>query len=117
MLKHVEFPRSLWPAEEVVGLPSLVVFSDGSVLAFGACAYIRWQLASGGYWTQLIMAKCKVAPKHIVSIPRMELNGAVLGNRMKNFLVKDTNLEFGTIYHLVDSSTVLGYLQKECGKF
>ena len=117
LLKDIEFPRSLWPSAEVIGLPTLVVFSDGSTLAYGACAYIRWKLASGGYWTQLIMAKCKVGPKHIVSIPRMELNGAVLSNRIKNFLVKETNLVFGTVYHLVDSSTVLGYLQKECGKF
>ena len=47
----------------------------------------------------------------------MELNGAVMGNRMKNFLIKDTNLEFGEVYQLVDSSTVLGYVQKECGNF
>ena len=55
-LEELRFPRSLWPAEEVVGLPVLVVFSDGSLLAFGAAAYIRWELKSGGYWTRLIMA-------------------------------------------------------------
>ena len=63
------------------------------------------------------MAKSRIAPKKIVSIPRMELNGAVIGNRMKNFILKDTNLEFACVYQLVDSSTVLGYVQKECGVF
>ena len=116
-LKDLEFHRSLWPNEEVLGLPSLVIFSDGSKLAFGAVAYIRWQLKSGGYWSRFLMAKCKIAPKGIVSIPRMELNGAVLGNRMRNFLIKETNLKFGQVYQLVDSSTVLGYVQKECGNF
>ena len=114
---QVEFHRSLWPEEEVVGDPILVVFSDGSVLAYGAAAYIRWKLASGGYWTRLIMAKGKIAPKNMVSIPRMELNGAVVGNRVKNFLVNETNLRFEKVYHLVDSSTVLGYIHKECGRF
>ena len=66
------------PEEEVVGLPMLIVFSDGALLAYGAAAYIRWELASGGYWVQLIMAKCKIAPKHILSVPKMELNGADL---------------------------------------
>ena len=116
-LVDLRFPRSLWPEEETVGLPVLVVFSDGAALAYGAAAYIRWELKSGGFWTRLIMAKCKIAPKNILSIPRMELDGSLMGNRMKNFLVKDTNLEFAKIYHLVDSSTVLGYLQKESGNF
>ena len=112
---ELSFPRSLWPNEEVKGLPILIVFSDGSLLAFGAVAYIRWELKSGGFWTRLIMAKCKIAPKNMLSVPRMELNGAVLGNRIKNFILKDTNLKFSKTYQLVDSSTVLGYVHKECG--
>ena len=60
-LEDVKFPRSLWPDEEVEGLPILVIFSDGSLLAFGAVAYIRWKLKDGGYWTRIIMAKCKIA--------------------------------------------------------
>ena len=41
-LGEVSFPRSLWPDKEVIGQPILVVFSDGSMVAFGAAAYIRW---------------------------------------------------------------------------
>ena len=53
-LVDLEFPRSLWPAEETVGQPWLIIFSDGSSLAFGAVAYIRWELKSGGYWSRMI---------------------------------------------------------------
>ena len=116
-LGDVTFPRSLWPDEDVVGLPSLVIFTDGSVSAYGAVAYIRWKLSSGQFWSRLIMAKGKIGPKNIISIPRMELNGAVVGNRIANFLKKETNLQFGEVYFLVDSSTILGYLNKECGVF
>lgn len=63
------------------------------------------------------MAKCKIAPKHILSVPKMELNGADLNNRVKNFIIKDTNLKFSKVYQFVDSSTVLGYLHKQCGVF
>ena len=63
------------------------------------------------------MAKCRVAPKNVVPIPRMELNGSVVGSRMRNFVLKDTNLKFGKVFHFVDSSTVLGYIQKESGHF
>ena len=87
-LQDIEFSRSLWPEEEVVGQPSLVIFSDGSAVAFGAVGYIRWELKNGGYWTTLIMAKGKIAPKGMISIPRMELNGSLMGNRIRNFLQK-----------------------------
>ena len=116
-LEDAAFPRSLWPEDEVVGLPILVIFTDGAALAFGAVAYIRWRLASGQFWTRIIMAKGKIAPKKILSIPRMELNGALLGNRLTDFLCKETNFKFEKVYHLVDSSTVLGYVNKECGVF
>ena len=52
-LGDVNFLRSLWPDEEVTGLPMLIIFSDGFVLAFGAVAYIRWELKRGGFWTRL----------------------------------------------------------------
>ena len=116
-LGELRFPRSLWPDQEVIGSPVLIVFSDGALLSYGTAAYIRWELKSGGYWTRLIMAKSKIAPKNILSIPRMELNGAVMNNRVKNFLLKDTNLNFSTVYQFVDSSTVLGYLHKESGVY
>ena len=32
-------------------------------------------------------------------------------------LLKETNLKFAKVYQLVDSSTVLGYVNKECGNF
>ena len=52
--------------------------------------------------------------KTVVLIPRMKLNGAVVGTRIKKFLLKETSMKFEKV-HLVDSSTVLGYVQKESG--
>ena len=68
-LENLEFERSLWPKEKVVGKPELIVFSDGSILAFGTVAYIRWKLDTGSWWTNLIMAKSKIAPKNRITIP------------------------------------------------
>ena len=48
-LETLTFPRSLWPAEETIGKPDLVCFSDGSISAFGTVVYIRWQLQTGGW--------------------------------------------------------------------
>ena len=100
-----------------MGSPILIIFSDGSISAYGVAAYTRWELRGGGFWSRLIMSKSKLSPKHIVSINRMELCGAWAGNRIRNFIQKETNLVFSKVYHLVDSSTVLGYVHKECGVF
>ena len=116
-LSALRVPRSLWPEGEVVGSPILIIFSDGSISAYGVAAYTRWELRGGGFWSRLIMSKSKLSPKHIVSINRMELCGAWAGNRIGNFIQKETNLVFSKVYHLVDSSTVLGYVHKECGVF
>ena len=115
-LETLEFSRSLWPQDKTVGDPELIIFSDGSVLAFGTTAYIRWKLESGQWWSTLIMSKSKIAPKHRITIPRLELNGAVLAKRLKEFIVGELDIKFSSIYHLVDSSTVLGYLHKSDSK-
>ena len=60
-----------------------------------------------------MMSKSKIGPKNRVSIPRMELDGAILAKRLREFILETLNLRFANIYHLVDSSTVLGYLHKE----
>ena len=46
-VNHVKIPRSLWPEEDILGSPIVVIFSDGSISACGAAAYIRWTLKGG----------------------------------------------------------------------
>jgi len=62
------------------------------------------------------MCKCKIAPKNRSTVPRLELNGAVLAKRIREFLVDQMDVAFDRIYHLVDSSTVLGYVHKSDAK-
>ena len=111
-LENILFPRSLVPCEETEGRPDLVIFSDGSVSAFGSVSYIRWKLTAGGYWTSLILSKSKIAPRNRLTVPRLELNGAVLSKRLEEFVHSSLDLDFGNVYHMVDSSTVLGYIHK-----
>ena len=64
----------------------------------------------------MVMSKSKIAPRNRLSVPRLELNGAVLSKRLEEFLVSHLEQEFDNIYHLVDSSTVLGYVHKADSK-
>ena len=70
-------------------------------------------MASGGYWSKIVLSKGKIGPKSRITIPRMELNGAVINKRLAEFVVGAVNIKFGRVIHLVDSSTVLCYLHKE----
>ena len=115
-LDQVDFDRSLYPQEETIGNPWLVTFSDGSIKAFAAAVYIRWQLKLGGFWSTLVTSKSKIAPKNRISIPRLELNGAVLNKRLTEFVRQSLHLEFEREIHLVDSSTALGLIHKEDSK-
>ena len=62
------------------------------------------------------MSKSKIAPKNRITVPRLELNGAVLAKRVREFLVDQLDMNFTKVYHLVDSSTVLGYVHKADAK-
>ena len=48
-IENTNFPRCLRP-EDVISEPMLIVFSDGSKEAFGACVYIRWKVGTGPFW-------------------------------------------------------------------
>ena len=80
-LNGITFERCLTPPG-AVGLPVLCIFSDASNEAFGSCAYARWQKSNKWYDVRFIAAKSRVTPLKRLTIPRLELQGAVLASRL-----------------------------------
>ena len=73
-LYHVEslyFPRCVKPIDATEELPWLIVFSDGSQIAYDACAYIRWKTKDGRCESFLLAAKNRIAPTRQLTIPRL----------------------------------------------
>ena len=116
LIESLAFPRCLRP-DLCPCNPWLLLLSDGSSLAYGCAAYLRWQLPDNSVNVCLIMSKCRIAPLHQVSIPRMELNGAVLSKRMRVCIEKEMRFKFERIIHLVDSETVLNMIHKTSCRF
>ncbi|XP_033730738.1 uncharacterized protein LOC117320185 [Pecten maximus] len=112
VVETLEFPRCIKP-DCVKGNPILIVFSDGSKEAFGACAYIRWETRNEIVSTNLIAAKNRIAPTRQLSIPRLELCGAVIGVRLREKLLNGSKLRFERVFHIVDSMIVQAQIQKE----
>ena len=106
------FERCIKPAN-ARGDPILVIFSDGSEVAYGACAYARWNTTDNSYESRLIISKNRLSPVKKMSIDRVELCGAVLNKRLKTFIEKESRYKFTKFYHIVDSQIVYGMVQKE----
>ena len=95
----------------------LVIFSDGSESAYGACAYVRRVLAGGGFGSSLVMSKNHLAPIKKMSIDRIELRGAVLRKRLKQLMEKESRYRFPKCFHIVDSQIVHAMVRKESYRF
>ena len=115
-LNGVWFDRCLTPPN-AIGQPVLCVFSDASEDAFGACAYARWQLSTGGFNARFIAAKSRVAPLKKLTIPRLELQGAVLASRLGKTILKESRLKFEKSVFFLDSKIVLAWICSETRRF
>ena len=80
-LNGVFFERCILP-QVTVDPPTLCVFADASRDAFGTCAYLRSETSSGEVNVKFVAAKSRVAPLKELTIPRLELQAAVLASRL-----------------------------------
>ncbi|XP_071127721.1 uncharacterized protein [Mytilus edulis] len=82
------------------------VFTDSSMKAYGACAYI---VANGK--SSLIMAKNRVAPLKQLTIPRLELMAAVIGSRLLAHIRNTLQITRAVLWS--DSQIVLTWLSSK----
>ena len=111
-MEDIRFARSTKP-DGAKGQPILIIFSDASEQAFGACAYIRWELEEGGFESRLLLAKSRLAPLKKITTVRLELNAALLSARLKEFIHKEISYSFARTYLIVDSEIVRAMTQRD----
>ena len=111
-MEGIQFERCTKPSNST-GDPILIFFSDASGDAYVVCAYLRYELNDGSFQSRLVMSKSRLAPLRIISIVRLELCGALLQARLKEFLNKESRIKIAKLYHIVDSQIVRAMVQKE----
>lgn len=80
-IKDLHIPRNAVPETEH-GQFELLGFSDASEKAYGACIYAISRKKNSKMHAHLICAKSRVAPLKKQSLPRLELEGALLLTRL-----------------------------------
>ncbi|XP_047527076.1 uncharacterized protein LOC125064193 [Vanessa atalanta] len=91
-------------------------FSDASISAYGACVYLRSIDSNGNVVVRLLCSKSKVNPSKPITIPRLELLGALLAARLCKSVLESLRCNITRIVHWCDSSVVLGWLNTSPNK-
>ncbi|XP_078797113.1 uncharacterized protein LOC144989073 [Oryzias latipes] len=118
-LPQIVFSRPYLPASEAASVArrELHVFCDASELAYGAVAYLRMVCEDNHTHLAFVMARSRVAPKRLHSVPRLELCAAQTGAQLAKLLEDELTLPITAIFLWTDSTTVLTWLQSESCRF
>ncbi|XP_055589749.1 uncharacterized protein LOC129741947 [Uranotaenia lowii] len=117
-INNLQIPRCYCGGDHAGGYETLQlhVFTDASELGYGCAAYFR-VIEDGKVKCCLVMAKAKVASLKVQSIPRRELQAAVLGARMMINICSSHTVEIKEKFLWTDSTTVLSWIRSDHRKF
>jgi hypothetical protein len=92
-------------------------FADASMRAYAAVVYTRVTNPDGQIKVSLLTAKTKAAPLKQVSMPRLELCGAVLLCRLLKHIVSILKLQQHQVFAWSDSQAVLAWIKGDPGRW
>lgn len=115
-LDSVRIPRCL-KAEPLATSTTLHTFVDASNIAYGSVVYVRHVYQSGNISCRLVATKSRVAPLKAVSIPRLELAGAVLGLRLALSVAEALEISPRDVTFWSDSMDVLYWIRGRSRQF
>ena len=114
-LDGVSFERCLMP--KPMRPTEIVIFCDASENAFGAVAYTRWEEDDGTHGVKFISAKSRVAPLKNLSIPRLELQAAVVASRLYATVKEEMSVQFKRVIFLSDSIIALSWIRGQSRQY
>lgn len=116
LLEKIKIPRWLGTLSFTRDKLELHVFCDASERAYSTTIFLR---VVGEHSSQatLLMAKTKVAPVKTLSIPRLELCGALLAAKLAIQLQKSLKLVNNPIFAYCDSQVALAWIRSHASKW
>ncbi|KFD62656.1 hypothetical protein M514_25131 [Trichuris suis] len=94
----------------------LHVFADASEAGYGTVAYL-WVEVGNDIILSFVMAKSRVGPIKPTTIPRLELNAAVMATRLMNMIKDCLRLNFDRVMFHVDFTTALRWIRSTSYRF
>lgn len=117
-LKKVHIPRTYASfSTSKAQHTELCVFSDASVKAISAVAYLKVTNEHGHSEVGFVFGKAKLAPQPELTIPRLELCAAVLAVEIAELVIREIDLKVNAVKFYIDSRVVLGYIHNETRRF
>lgn len=110
ILPEMKLERWMYVTEANMKDATIHGFCDASTKAYAAVAYLRVPCETGEIKTSLIAARTRVAPIKPMSLPRLELSGAVLLSRLLKQIKEALRMPSSQIYAWTDSTIVLSWL-------
>lgn len=121
-LDHIKVPRCANQLNTGISAirTELHTFTDASERGYGCCSYLRVIGSDNSVSCSLLAAKSKVVPLKGSTIPRLELQAALLGAETGSNIAKELSMTIDGMYFWTDSEIVLAYLtntKKKLKKF
>ena len=116
-LDVIRVQRCYYVGDSSVTELQLHIFCDASERAYGCAAYLRLTLKDGSCKSVLVMSKSRLAPIKVISLPRLELSGAVIAARLYHFIIHEIDLPIERVCFWTDSTLVLQYVTNERQRF
>ncbi|GBP97230.1 hypothetical protein EVAR_91848_1 [Eumeta japonica] len=113
-LASIRIPRCISPGHTE---GELHVFVDASEKSYAAAVYWRIKLSEHESAVSLIAGKARVAPLKVISIPRLELQAALLGARLASSILTEIELNVTRKIFWTDSRTVLSWIRSDPRSF
>ncbi|XP_018368330.1 PREDICTED: uncharacterized protein LOC108764543, partial [Trachymyrmex cornetzi] len=114
LMDHISFDRKL--LIENHSNIQIHGFCDASRVGYGVCIYVRSKNNRDAVLSRLLCAKSRVAPLKPVTIPRLELCGALLLARLYHEVINTLNFVPNRVIFWCDSTIALHWLKTETHK-